>query len=289
MHDDYQTVIGEATSTVDRETAMLFAAAVGEDDPVYYDEAAAGDAGYGGIPLPLTFLFTLDSLIPDRYAWRDAVLTPDVLMLHGEQRFDYERTAVVGEQLHVVSRLGRLRSSGTGAVRLLDRQSVVTDAGGRRVASMVNTSVIAPRDRTPARSTGNAEQPGPDPTGPPTGPEVSVSYGVPLSMSRLRLYALASGDDNRMHLNHDAAVGAGQDGIIAHGMLLMAQLARAGLEGRCQRDVTSLRGRFTGVSPLGATHRIETRRERAQVGCQAWIGKRRVGVATIVLRSAAPA
>lgn len=62
----------------------------------------------------------------------------------------------------------------------------------------------------------------------------------------LRRYAAASGDDNPVHLDDDAAVAAGFPGVIAHGMFTLALAGRAlehwaGGRGR----VRELRAKFT--------------------------------------------
>jgi len=41
-------------------SAALFRKATGEANPVYLDESAARAAGYSGLPLPPTFLFSLE-------------------------------------------------------------------------------------------------------------------------------------------------------------------------------------------------------------------------------------
>jgi len=38
----------------------FFAKATGETNPVYFDESAAHDAGHPSLPLPPTFLFSLE-------------------------------------------------------------------------------------------------------------------------------------------------------------------------------------------------------------------------------------
>ncbi len=66
----------------------FFAKATGQTDPVYIDEAAARDAGHPGLPLPPTFLFSLELTQPPS-AWRQELgIRPDRI-LHGEQSFDY--------------------------------------------------------------------------------------------------------------------------------------------------------------------------------------------------------
>ena len=75
-----------------------------------------------------------------------------------------------------------------------------------------------------------------------------------VTRDQIRAYAEASGDHNPIHLDDDAARAAGLPGVIAHGMLGMAQLANfvvayAGDHRRLRR----LRCRFSGMVLPGDT------------------------------------
>src|SRR3990170_3015038 len=58
--DEMRAAIGQesapVTFEVDKNSCRMFARAVGYSDPVYYDEAAAREAGYRSIPAPPRFL-----------------------------------------------------------------------------------------------------------------------------------------------------------------------------------------------------------------------------------------
>jgi len=75
-----------------------------------------------------------------------------------------------------------------------------------------------------------------------------------VTRDQIRAYAEASGDHNPIHLDDDAARAAGLPGVIAHGILGMAQLANfvvayAGDHRRLRR----LRCRFSGMVLPGDT------------------------------------
>jgi acyl dehydratase len=75
-----------------------------------------------------------------------------------------------------------------------------------------------------------------------------------VTRDQIRAYAEASGDHNPIHLDDNAARAAGLPGVIAHGMLGMAQLANfvvayAGDHRRLRR----LRCRFSGMVLPGDT------------------------------------
>lgn len=79
-------------------------------------------------------------------------------------------------------------------------------------------------------------------------------YTWEVTRDQIRAYAEASGDRNPIHLDDAAARAAGLPGVIAHGMLGMAQLANfvvayAGDHRRLRR----LRCRFSGMVLPGDT------------------------------------
>jgi acyl dehydratase len=74
----------------------------------------------------------------------------------------------------------------------------------------------------------------------------------PVTAQTLANFAVASGDDNPIHLDPLVAKEMGFDDVIAHGMLSMAYVARLVTSWVPQRDLRSLRTKFVGMTPLGA-------------------------------------
>jgi acyl dehydratase len=75
-----------------------------------------------------------------------------------------------------------------------------------------------------------------------------------VTREQIRAYAEASGDHNPIHLDDEAARAAGLPGVIAHGMLGMAQLANfvVAFAGD-HRRLRKLRCRFSGMVLPGDT------------------------------------
>jgi acyl dehydratase len=119
------------------ETGQLrfFAKAIGETRRVYIDEAAARDAGHPGIPLPPTFLFSLELLNPSN-AWREELgIVPDRI-LHGEESFKYHRMAHAGDTLKFETRIADIYDKKDGALSFVVRESRVTNQRGEHVADL---------------------------------------------------------------------------------------------------------------------------------------------------------
>jgi acyl dehydratase len=121
----------------------FFAKAIGETNPVYFDEQAARDAGYPGLPLPPTFLFSLEFQIPSN-AWRDELGIVTARILHGEESFRYHRMAYAGDTLRFDVRIADIYEKKGGALEFVVRETRVTNQHGEHVADL--RSVLVQRN-----------------------------------------------------------------------------------------------------------------------------------------------
>mgnify|MGYP000102456394 CR=1 FL=1 len=126
----------------DASQLRLFAKVVGETDPIYTDEAAARAAGYPTLPLPPTFLFSLELLQPVT-DWREQIGLQYARMLHGEQSFTYHRIGLAGETLQFETRIADIYEKKGGALEFVVKETRVTDQAGEAVADL--RSVIVHR------------------------------------------------------------------------------------------------------------------------------------------------
>ena len=97
--------------------------------------------------------------------------------------------------------------------------------------------------------------------------QIELACG-PVTSLDLALFAAASGDHNLLHLDPEAALAAGFDRPVVHGMLTMAYTARLCSSHFGAGSVRALQTRFTGVARLGDTVRLEGRLARME-GTQA--------------------
>ncbi|SAK57708.1 hypothetical protein AWB75_02259 [Caballeronia catudaia] len=130
------------TASADAWRLRFFAKATGETNPVYFDEAAARDAGYPTLPLPPTFLFSLEFEQPST-AWRDELGIVPSRILHGEQSFTYHRMAYAGDVLRYESRVADIYDKKNGALWFIVRETRVTSQRGEHVADL--RSIIVQR------------------------------------------------------------------------------------------------------------------------------------------------
>ena len=127
-------------ATAEAGQLRFFAKAIGEMDPVYTDEVAAREAGHPGLPLPLTFLFSLRFQGPPN-TWRDELGMVPSRILHGEESFVYHRMAYAGDTLKFESHIADIYEKKGGALEFVVREIRVTNQHGEHVADLRSMSV----------------------------------------------------------------------------------------------------------------------------------------------------
>ena len=127
---------------MDRTRLQFFAKAIGEQDPVYLDPAAAKAAGYPDLPAPPTFMFAaeLDS------GANDQLLTdldiPLTKLLHGEQSFRYFKPVCAGDTVEVRSSISDIYDKKGGKLEFVVKDSRVTNQKSELVVQMRTVLVV---------------------------------------------------------------------------------------------------------------------------------------------------
>lgn len=122
-------------ATAEAGQLRFFAKSIGETDPVYFDESAARDAGHPALPLPPTFLFSLELTRPPSN-WREEAGIELPRVLHGEQSFTYHRMAYAGDTLHFDSRVTDVYDKKGGALEFVAMETKVTNQRAEHVADI---------------------------------------------------------------------------------------------------------------------------------------------------------
>ena len=131
------------SATAEAGQLRFFAKSIGESDPIYFDEAAARAAGHPGLPVPPTFLFSLNNTrAPSNWREQAGIELPRVL--HGEQSFTYHRMAYAGDSLNFDARITDIYEKKGGALDFLVTEVKVTNQRGEHVA--VLRSVLVQRN-----------------------------------------------------------------------------------------------------------------------------------------------
>jgi acyl dehydratase len=126
---------------VGREKVREFATAIGDDNPVFHDPAAAAALGYTDVVAPPTFAVMI-AMKASGVVVQDPELGLDYTrVVHGEQRFEYARPIVAGDELVVSVSIEAIRSM-AGNDMVTTRGDVSTVAGEHVVTT---TSLLVSR------------------------------------------------------------------------------------------------------------------------------------------------
>ena len=136
------TQLPATTLTVDASRLRFFAKAIGETNPLYTDVEAAKAAGYADLPVPPTFLFSIELENPEQFRWVvDQGIDPR-FVLHGEQSFTYHSIAHPGDTLTATPRIVDVYSKKGGALEFIVKNTAVTRADGSAVADLETVIVV---------------------------------------------------------------------------------------------------------------------------------------------------
>jgi acyl dehydratase len=125
---------------VEKGAIRHFAEALGDYNPIYYDEEYARASGFGGVVAPPTFPCSFQTGAD----LRELLGVPLRSLLNAEASFDYERPIVAGDRLLVSSRVAEVqeRPSSTGKMEVAVIEDEGRDEGGRLVYRMRRTLVV---------------------------------------------------------------------------------------------------------------------------------------------------
>jgi acyl dehydratase len=130
------------TATVEAGKIRLFCKAIGEEDPIYVDEAAAKAAGYRAIPVPLTFLQAIIADDPEKGGLLRLLNVDIGLILHGEQHFDYLAPVHVGDKVTCQQKVVDMYDKKGGALWFVVQETEMKDQAGKLVAKGTGITVV---------------------------------------------------------------------------------------------------------------------------------------------------
>jgi acyl dehydratase len=116
-----------------------FARAIGDDSPLYRDEAAARAAGHAGVIAPPTFAIVI-SMAGSSAALADPGLGLNYAMVvHGEQQFSYARPITAGDVVTAQVTLTEIRDAGRNV--MLTTSTEIRTVEGELVCTALSTIV----------------------------------------------------------------------------------------------------------------------------------------------------
>jgi len=130
------------TTTVEAGKVRLFCKAIGEENPIYTDPAAAKAAGHPGIPVPPTFFTALTNDDPDKGGLLRLLKVDIGLILHGEQHYEYLAPVHVGDRVTCQQKVVDIYDKKGGALWFVVSETELKDQTGKPVAKARGITVV---------------------------------------------------------------------------------------------------------------------------------------------------
>jgi acyl dehydratase len=130
------------TFRVDEGRLRFFAKAIGETDPIHFDEAAAKAAGHRSVVATPTFVGCLEMDKPDPFEMVSVVGGDLSKALHGSQTFVYHHPVYAGDHITYKSRVKEIYDRKGGALEFVDVETEAFNQDGMLTAVIGQTVVI---------------------------------------------------------------------------------------------------------------------------------------------------
>jgi acyl dehydratase len=125
---------------VGREKIREFARAIGDDNPAFSDVASARALGHRDVVAPPTFATVLSIRASERVITDGALGLDFSRVVHGEERYTYDRPITAGDVLVATVTIDAIRSA--GGHDLVTLRTEVDTEGGEHVVTATSVLVV---------------------------------------------------------------------------------------------------------------------------------------------------
>jgi acyl dehydratase len=125
---------------VGREKVREFATAVFATDPVHFDVAVAHSRGFPDVVAPTTFPVVIQEKTLHQLLSHPDAGIDFTRVVHGDQRFEYSRPLVAGDEVVATLRVTKVQS--LGGHSMVTSESFITTLSGEHVVTAISTLVV---------------------------------------------------------------------------------------------------------------------------------------------------
>ncbi len=130
------------TIEVEKGRIAQFANSIGDEDSIYFDIEAAKSAGYRGIPVPLTFPFTITMDAGQSFNVLEDMGIDKTRAVHGEQGFTYHSDICAGDVITGQQQITDIYDKKDGALWFIVTGIKLTNQDAVHVADLHSVIVV---------------------------------------------------------------------------------------------------------------------------------------------------
>ncbi len=142
----YEDFIGKEypsfSAEIEKGRLRQFANAIGETDPVYSDEGAAREAGYGSLPAPPTFAFAIAMEAGQSVNILQDMDIPFTKAVHGAQGFTYKKAICAGDEITGIQKITNVYEKKGGALLFIESEVGMVNQHGDSVCDLQTTVIV---------------------------------------------------------------------------------------------------------------------------------------------------
>lgn len=144
-----ETFVGRSYSPsapylVGREKVREFARALGETDPIHFDSDVARARGFADVVAPPTYAIRMSMAAAENVVMDPELGLDYTRVVHGDQRFEYARPIVAGDELTTTVTIDGIRSAAGNDI--LTTRAEIRTMAGELVMTSVSTLVARGSD-----------------------------------------------------------------------------------------------------------------------------------------------
>lgn len=133
--------LGRKQVTVYEDDLKLYARAIGESNPIYFDVYSARAVGYRSIPVLPTFLSCMEARIFSAKSLIELTGLAHARILHAEQEYQCNATACADDVLFYEPRIVDVYDKKNGELEFLVKKTTVTRSDGVHIADLIATLI----------------------------------------------------------------------------------------------------------------------------------------------------
>jgi acyl dehydratase len=116
-----------------------FADAIGDQNPLFRDRAAAQEAGFPDVIAPPTFAIVISMASSSRALAEPGLNLNYAMVVHGEQKFEYSRPLRAGDVVTAEVAISDIRDVGRNS--MMTTTTTISTVGGEHVCTATSTLV----------------------------------------------------------------------------------------------------------------------------------------------------